>query len=172
VTTLRRLAALFTTLMLLSTAAFVIGVTIEKNQGHSESGIEQAHSGETGEASETHEQTEGETTGTETQSEMSETFAGVDVESTPIVLLGVVVSLALIGAALRWPRREVYAIAAVLCLGFALLDGSELANQLDENSGTVATFAALALVLHLGAAAVAALAAARSQPDRATPAAA
>jgi len=66
VTTLRRLAALFTTLMLLSTAAFVIGVTIEKNQGHSESGIEQAHSGETGEASETHEQTEGETTGTET----------------------------------------------------------------------------------------------------------
>jgi len=169
VNTPRRLAALFATLMLLSTAAFVIGVTIEKNQGHSESGVEQAHSGE---ASEAHEQTEGETTGTETQSETSETVAGVDVESTPIVLLGVVVSLALIGAVLRWPRREVYAIAAVLCLGLAILDGSELSHQLDENSGTVATFAALALLLHLGAAAVAALAAARSQPDRATPAAA
>jgi hypothetical protein len=169
VNTPRRLAALFTTLMLLSTAAFVIGVTIEKNQGHSESGVEQAHSGEAGEA---HGQTEGETTGTETQSETSETVAGVDVESTPIVLLGVVVSLALIGAVLRWPRREVYAIAAVLCLGFAILDGSELAHQLDENSGTVATFAGLALVLHLGPAAIAALAAARSQPDRATPAAA
>jgi hypothetical protein len=171
VNTPRRLAALFTTLMLLSTAAFVIGVTIEKNQGHSESGVEQAHSGEAPEAPE---QTEGETTGTETQPETSEseTVAGVDVESAPIVLLGVVVSLALIGAVLRCPRREVYAIAAVLCLGFAILDGSELAHQLDENSGTVAMFAALALVLHLGAAAVAALAAARSQTDRATPAAA
>lgn len=166
----RRLAALFTTLLLLSTAAFVIGVTIETNQGHSESGVEQAHSGVAGEASEAHEQTEGETAGTETQSETSETIAGVDVESTPIILLGVAVSLALIGAVLRWPRREVYAIAAVLCLGFAILDGSELAHQLDESSGTVATFAALGLVLHLGAAAVAAVAAARSRTDRATPA--
>jgi len=136
VSTPGRLAALFTTLMLLSTAAFVIGVTVEKNQGHSE----------------------------------SETIGGGDVQSTPIILLGAAASLALVGAVLRWPRREVYAVAAVLCLGFALLDGSELAHQLDESAGTVATVAGLALVLHLGAAAVATLAVARIRRDRATPA--
>lgn len=165
--TTHRLAALFTMMVLLATAAFVIGVTIEKNQGRSESSVEQAHSGE---ASETHEQTEGVESGS--QSETSETIGGIDIESTPIIVLGVAVSLALIGAVLKWPRPEVYAIAAVFCLGFALLDGTELAHQLDENSGTVATFAGLALALHLGAAAVAGLAAVRSRRDRATPAAA
>ena len=165
--TTHRLAALFTMIMLLATAAFVIGETIEKNQGRSESSVEQAHSGE---ASETHEQTEGVESGS--QSETSESIGGIDIESTPIIVLGVAVSLALIGAVLKWPRPEVYAIAAVFCLGFALLDGTELAHQLDENSGTVATFAGLALALHLGAAAVAGLAAVRSRRDRATPAAA
>lgn len=163
--TTHRLAALFTMMVLLATAAFVIGVTIEKNQGRSESSVEQAHSGE---ASETHEQTEGVESGS--QSETSETIGGIDIESTPIIVLGVAVSLALIGAVLKWPRPEVYAIAAVFCLGFALLDGTELAHQLDENSGTVATFAGLALALHLGAAAVAGLAAVRSRRDRAAPA--
>lgn len=162
-----RLAALFTMIMLVATAAFVIGVTIEKNQGHSESSVEQAHSGE---ASETHEQAESVESGS--QSETPETVGGIDIESTPIIVLGVAVSLALIGAVLKWPRPDVYAIAAVFCLGFALLDGTELAHQLDESSGTVATFAGLALALHLGAAAVAGLAAVRSRRDRATPAAA
>ena len=160
----RRLAALFTLVMLLATAAFVIGVTVEKNQGHSESSVEQAHSGE---ASESHELTEG-----AEARPGSETVAGIDVESTPITVLGVALSLALVGAVLKWPRRETYAVAAVCCLAFALLDWRELAHQLDENAGTVATFAALALALHLGAAAVATLAAARSRPDRAAPAAA
>ena len=165
--TTHRLAALFTMIMLLATAAFVIGVTIEKNQGPSESSVEQAHSGE---GSETHEQAESMESGS--QSETSETIGGIDIESTPIIVLGVAVSLAVIGAVLRWPRPEVYAIAAVFCLGFALLDGIELAHQLDENSGSIAAFAGLALVLHLGAAAVATLAAIRSRRDRAAPAAA
>lgn len=168
--TTHRLAALFTMIMLLATAAFVIGVTIEKNQGPSESSVEQAHSGE---VSETQEQGEsGESQGAESQSETSETIGGIDVESTPIIVLGVAVSLALIGAVLKWPRHEVYAIAAVFCIGFALLDGTELAHQLDENSGSIAAFAGLALVLHLGAAAVATLAAIRSRRDRAAAAAA
>lgn len=168
----RRLAALFTMVMLLATAAFVIGLTIEKNQGHSDSGIEQAHSGEAPETHERAESTAPETHGAEIQSNESERVAGIDVESTPIIVLGVAVSLALVGAVLKWPRPEMYAIAAVFCVGFALLDGSELAHQLDENSTTVATFAGLALALHLGAAAVATLAAVASRRDRAAPAAA
>jgi hypothetical protein len=170
VTTPRRLAALFATLLLVSTVAFAIGVTVEKNQGHPESSVEQAHSGE---ASEAHEHAEGgEAEGAESHSEESETIGGIDVESIPIIVLAVVLSLAVAGAALRWPRREVFVVAAVFCLGFAVLDWRELAHQLDEDAGTVATFAALALALHLGATAVAAFAAARTKGDRAAPAAA
>lgn len=157
----RRLAALFTMLTLLSTAAFAIGVTIEKNQEHSDSSVERAHSDE---GSEAHKQSEGEEAeGAEPQSEESENTGGIDVESTPIIVLGVALSLALASVVMKWPRREVFAVAAVFCLGFAVLDWRELAHQLDENADAVATFAALALLLHLGATAVAVLAAARSQ---------
>jgi hypothetical protein len=48
----RRLAALVTMLLLVSAAAFVIGVTIEKNQGHSDSSVEQAHPDESSEVPE------------------------------------------------------------------------------------------------------------------------
>ena len=155
--------------MLLSTAAFVIGVTVEKNQGHSESSVEQAHSGEVSEGQEHAEGEEAE--GAESHSEESETIGGIDVESTPIIVLAAALSLAVAGAALRWPRREVFVVAAVFCLALTVLDWRELAHQLDEEAATVATFAALALALHLGATAVAAFAAARSNGDRAAPAA-
>jgi hypothetical protein len=166
----RRLAALVAMLLLLSAAAFVIGATIEKNQGHSDSSAEQAHLDE---SSEVPEHAEGEETESgESHSDESETIGGIDVESTPIIVLGAALSLTLAGAVLKWPRREVFVIVVVFGIGFAVLDWRELAHQLDENAATVATFAALALALHLGAAAVAALAAARAQGDRATPAAA
>lgn len=102
--------------MLLSTAALVIGVTVEKNQGHSESSVEQAHSGA---ASEGQEHAEGEEAeGAESHSEESETIGGIDVESTPIIVIGAVLSLAVAGAALRWSRREVFAaLALALHLG-------------------------------------------------------
>ena len=74
-------------------------------------------------------------------------------------------SLALAGAAIRWPRREVLAAAAVFCLAFAALDGREVLHQLDENSNTVATLAALALLLHLAAAGTAGVAAVRIAHD-------
>lgn len=158
--TARRLAAAFAVLMQLATAAFVIGVSIERSSGHGESspehtesdeGIQPHDDAESGHADET------ESEGAGSDAEDSETIAGIRVESTPIIVVGVVLSLALAGAALGWPRREVFAAAAMFCAAFALLDGRELVHQLDEQAGTVATVAALALVLHLGATGIAVL---------------
>lgn len=157
----RGLVALFALLMLLSTAAFVIGVTVEKGQGHSDSVVEASHSDEEGSAGHEEaggEEGGGEEGGGEASSEESESLVGVDVESTPLVIFGALLSLALIGAVALRPRREVLAVAIVFCIGFAVLDGRELAHQLEEHAGTVATLAALTLILHLGAAAMAALA--------------
>lgn len=171
----RRLAGVFAVLILLATAAFVIGVSIERSSGHSESTSEHtasAEGAESHEEGEVHEEGEGghadRTGDNESHADESETIAGIDVESTPIVAVGVVLSLALAGAALRWPRREVFTVAAAFCLAFAVLDGRELAHQLDEDAGDIATFAALALLFHLAAAGAATLAAARGRADQAT----
>lgn len=115
--TTRRLAAMFALVMMLSTAAFVIGVTVEKNQRHSEPGVEETH---TDEGSEAHEEGEA----AESNSEESETMGGIDLESTPLVVLGAAGTLALAGAVLRWPRREAFAVALAFCLGIAILDGA------------------------------------------------
>ncbi|GAB6987305.1 hypothetical protein [Nocardioides pyridinolyticus] len=163
----RRLAALFAMLMVLSAAAFVVGTTVERSQGHSEAAVSETH---TDEGSETHhegasEETEGAKPHSET-SENSETIAGIDVEGTPLIVLGALLSLALAGAALRWPRREVFAVATAFLLGFAALDVREVAHQLDENASGVAALASLTLAPHLAATAVAVLAITRTSGDR------
>jgi hypothetical protein len=65
----KRLAWIFALLLTLSTVAFVVGVTVEKNQEHSESttaghhsdkGSESQESPESDEASESHESADGE----------------------------------------------------------------------------------------------------------------
>jgi Flp pilus assembly protein TadB len=164
VTAPRRLAAAFVLLMLMSTLAFVIGASVEKNRGHSEPGVEATHSDEGSQAHEEGGSEEGE--GAAPQAAESETIGGIDVESTPLIVVGAVLSLALVGAALRWPRRGVFAVAVVFCLGFAALDGRELAHQLDEDASGVAVLAGLTLALHLAAAATAGIALARNLGDR------
>jgi hypothetical protein len=152
--------------MLLSTAAFVVGASVEKNQGHSEPGVAQTHSDE---GSVTHQEggDEGGKEGEEATPHLegSETIAGINVESTPLIVLGAALSLALAGAALRWPRREVFAVAVVSCLGFAVLDGRELAPAQRSANG-VAVLAGLTLALHLAAAAAATLVLACGLRDR------
>jgi hypothetical protein len=103
----------------------------------------------------------------ESHNEGSETIAGIDRESTRVVALGVVLSLVPAGAALRRPRREVSAAATVICAAFALLDGRKVLHQLDEQAGHIASFAAMALLFHVGAAGVAVLACTRSRDSAA-----
>ena len=162
--TLRRLVALFAVLMVLSAGAFVVGTTVERNQGHSEPAASETHTDVGSEAHHEGGSEEGE--GAKPRSEKSETIAGIDVESTPLIVLGALLLLALAGAALRWPRREVCLVAIAFLLGFAALDVRELAHQLYEDAGGVAALAGLTLALHLAAAAVAALAITRTSGDR------
>lgn len=165
----RRFAAIFALLMVLSTAVFVIGASVEKSQGHSETGVTETH---TDEGSEAHQEGGNEESpGATPPSGGSETIAGIEVESTPLIVVGAVVSLALAGAALRWPRREVFAVAVVFLLGFVVLDVRELAHQLNEDANGVVVLAGLTLALHLAAAA-AALDLAGELRDRPTAAAA
>lgn len=163
----RGLAALFALLILLSTAAFVVGANVEKDRDGSESGVAETRGDEGSESHREGDREEGE--GVAPHSEGSEEIGGIDVESTPIVVLGAVLSLALAGAALRWPRREVFAVAVVFLLGFVVLDGRELAHQLNEDANDVAMLAGLTLALHLAAAAAAALALGRAMGDRSAP---
>ena len=123
----RRIAAVFAAVMLLATAAFAIGVSIEKNKGSGETTSGVHPSGESdGDTGEGQAQGEGGTPGdTGSHSEGTETVAGVKVESTPLIVRAVVASLAVAGAALVWPRRELFALAAVFCVAFAILDGRD-----------------------------------------------
>lgn len=162
-TRLRVAAGLFALLMLLATAAFVIGASVERNDEHTGTGAEEAHTQEQGqgeaqghaEGDEPESAAEGDTEDSDAHAEESETLAGIDTESTSLIVLGAVLSMAIAWLVLQRPRRETYAVATLFCLGFAALDGRELAHQIDENSASVAVFAVLALLLHLGASSVA-----------------
>jgi hypothetical protein len=129
-----------------ATAAFAIGVAIERSDRHSESG--EAHV----EASES----DGETSEEATPPAETDTLFGIDAESTPLVVLAVVVSLVL--AAVAWVRPDVelaLAVIAAAMLAFAALDVREVFHQADESNGGLALLAGAVAALHLGAAALA-----------------
>jgi hypothetical protein len=169
--------ALLALLVVVATALFVVGVSVEKTSGdsHDEPAAAQhggaAESGEgnpgeageageggevrareTGEAGEAHtEAGVGEPTGG-----ADETLLGVDLEATGFVVLAAALSLAL--AAAVWLRPEwrwVLAVAFVVMLGFAALDVREVGHQLDEDDGGLALLAGVVAALHLGAAGMA-----------------
>jgi hypothetical protein len=90
------------------------------------------------------------------EEEKSETVLGVDVESTPLVVLAVLVGLGLAALAatrLGGTRRFLLAVAA-LALAWALLDVREAIHLLDESRTGIALVALAVAVLHLAAAAV------------------
>jgi hypothetical protein len=107
-----------------------------------------AHTREEGEA-------QSEPATAETESE-GERVLGVDLESTPLIVLAVLAGLGLAAlAATRFgrERRVLLAIAAV-ALVWAILDVREVVHQLDESRTGVALIAMVVAVLHLAAAAV------------------
>jgi di/tricarboxylate transporter len=137
-------------LILLATAGFVIGVAIEKSSGEGPHTDEPAVHEEGG-----HEEREATEVGTEAPSEResSETILGLDVESTPLVVTAVALSLVLAGAVWVWPRsRPVLVIVIVAMLAFAVLDVAEVVHQLDTSRAGLAIMAAIVAALHLGAA--------------------
>ena len=93
-----------------------------------------------------------------------EKLAGVDLESTPLIVLAVLAGLVLsAAAATELGRRRAFLLAVVvIALVWGVLDVRELVHQLDESRGGIAAIALAVAVLHLLAAAVAGRGASRA----------
>ena len=143
-------------LIVASTAAFVVGVSLERN---AEDTHPAAATGEAG-GDESAAQIAAERSG----EEGDETVVGIDLESAPFVVLAVLGSLVL--AAAFWFRPQVVLVlvgTAAVMAAFTLFDVAEVTHQLDENREGLALLAGGVAVLHLGAAGVAAWAGRQSR---------
>jgi hypothetical protein len=159
-------------LIAVATAELVIGVVLERNTGdkhHSETsnavsaesnGSEAEHTeegagegeahAEGGEAEESHNAHEA------SGGESDATVLGVDLESTPFVILAALASVGLAAAAWARPGWLPLLVAIGLTMAvFAALDVREVAHQLDENRDGLALLAGVVAALHLSVVAVA-----------------
>jgi hypothetical protein len=151
---LTRRRTLLVALLVVSTAAFVVGVSIERSSAetHTEP-APSAESGEAGEGGAEHAEAV-----PEADERESESFFGLDYEATPFVALAAAVSLALAAAVWLRPRWALLlAAVAVAMVLFAGLDVREVVHQLDESNGALAVLAGVVAVCHLAAGALAAL---------------
>jgi hypothetical protein len=140
-----------------STALLAVGVSIERSQAdtHVEPAAAQSEADEPEGAHEEEGEAQSEPAAGETESE-GERMLGVDLESTPLIVLVVLAGLGLAAlAATRFGRlRGVLLAIAAIALVWAILDAREVAHQLDESRDGVALIAMTVAVLHLAAAAV------------------
>jgi hypothetical protein len=163
---------LFVALLLAATAAFVIGVAVEHDEGHAETGKSQSSvtsAGEAGNHSESgeegHESTEHSETSRAGEQDSGEggdeSVLGIDPESSAAVVTAVLISLLLAGVVWRWPVVPTLLAGASFCLAAVAFDVREVAHQATEGRTGVAVLALLVAALHLSAAACAAAAAAQ-----------
>jgi len=144
-------------LLVASTALFAVGVSIERSEAdkHIEPAAAQSEAAEPEGADEQEGETHAEPTAGETESD-DERVLGVDLESTPLIVLAVLAGLALAAlAATRFGRlRGALLAIAAIALVWAILDVREVAHQLDESRDGAALIAMTVAALHLAAAAV------------------
>ena len=148
-------------LLAVSTVLFAVGVAAERSDADTHA--PEAAQTAAGEAAETREEAgeaefdEGhaEPASGETRSE-DERVLGIDLESTPLVVLAVLAGLGLAAlTATRFGRLRGFLLAvALVALAGAALDVREVLLQLDESRTGVALVAMMVAVLHLAAAAV------------------
>ena len=150
-------------LLVASTVLFAIGVSAERaeraeSDTHAEPSA--AQTSETGGQEEGGEaagegEAHSETAAGETHAE-EERVRGVDLESTPLIVLAVFAGLALaVLTATRFGRLRGFLLAvAVIALAWAVLDVREVVHQLDESRTGLALVAMSVAVLHLAAAVV------------------
>jgi hypothetical protein len=139
-------------LLVASTALFAVGVTAERSESDTHVESTSAQAQETGAEPEgAHD----ETGAGETDSE-DERVLGIDLESTPLIVLAVLAGLGLAAlTATQLGRRRSFLLAlAAIALAWALLDVREVVHQLDESRTGIALIATSVAVLHLAAAAV------------------
>jgi len=170
---------LLVALLLVATALSAVGAIAERSHKDEPNGAEMHTSGEAaGESPAAQEQEQAETSGesndarengaaAETHTEASEAVLGVDVESTPLIVLAVFVGLGLAAlVASSFGRLPGVMIAvALIALAWAALDGREVVHLLDESRTGIAVIAITVAALHLAAALLAArIAAAERHP--------
>jgi hypothetical protein len=157
------LRSLLLLLVLAAAAAFIVGVGLERGNEsaeHKEGGaVSHVESGEA--AGESHAEGSAHETGlTETHAELRP--LGVDVEAWPFVALAALVSVGLAVAVWRHPdRTALLAVMAGVTVLFAALDAREVVHQSDLDESGLAVLAGVVALLHLAAAAVAAMMVAR-----------
>jgi hypothetical protein len=154
-----------------STVLFAIGATAERSTSDTHTEPAAVHSAQTGsEAGESEgahdEGTESSATGSgeaghaesAAGADESERLLGVDVESTPLVVLAVLagLTLAAVAASHLGATRGFLLAVAVIALAWAALDLREVIHQLDESRTAVAVIAMAVTALHLAVAAISA----------------
>lgn len=142
---LTRVRWLLGTLLIVAAALFAIGVATEGDV-HDET-VASVEAGEHNEATETAGHNEG-----AEASETSEEILGVNLESTPLVGLAVIISVALAAATWRSDRKLILLVTALFAAAFAVLDVAEFSHQINESAATIAVIAAIIAVLHAAAA--------------------
>lgn len=142
---LPRLRWLVGTLLIAAAALFAIGVANEGDVHHET--VTSVESGVHTEATEASEHNEG-----AGLSGTGEKILGVNLESTPMVVLAVVLSLALAAATWRSDRKWILLLTAMFATAFAALDVAELSHQIKESAATIAVVAGIIAILHAAAA--------------------
>ena len=170
--TLRELSQprwLLSSLLIAGAALFAIGVAAERNANDSHAGTEAANTAEPGTETtvptgEVAEAGGGEVAHTDVTTgegaapvvepaghseSSSETFLGLNLESTPLVLIAAAASLAL--AALNWRRnvRALLFVTIAFAVVFAVFDIAEVAHQIKESRAGLALLAATIALLHV-----------------------
>lgn len=140
-----RLRWLLGTLLIAAAALFAVGIATEGDTHH-----ETVATVEAGEQNETIEQAaHDERTGVP---ETGERILGINLESTPLVALAVIISVALAAATWRRDHKLVLLVATLFAAAFAVLDVAEFSHQIKRSAATIAVIAAIIAVLHAAAA--------------------
>jgi hypothetical protein len=133
------------TLLIAAAALFAIGVATE-GDAHDEivASVESSEHDEATEAGEHNEHAEA--------SEKGEELFGVNLESTPLVVLAVIISVTLAAATWNSDHKLILLVTALFAAAFAILDVAEFSHQIRESATTIAVLAAVIAVLHAAAA--------------------
>jgi heme/copper-type cytochrome/quinol oxidase subunit 3 len=133
------------TLLIAAAALFAIGVATE-GDAHDETvaPLETGDHSETTEAAKHDQHAEA--------SETGEELFGVNLESTPLVVLAVIISVALAAATWRTDHHLILLVTALFAAAFAVLDVAEFSHQIKESATTIAALATIIAVLHAAAA--------------------
>lgn len=162
-------------MIVVATALFVIGVSLEKSESHGDhdagpvTHVEGEGSEEGAEGEEIHQASDGESSELEESDEAG--LLGVDTESTLLIVLAVTISLGLAAAVWVSPgSASILLVVGLAMVTLAVLDLREVAHQVDESKNGIALLAALVTLLHAVAAVMAIrLSLTRRQPRPVSP---